>query len=436
MTECKQLEMVLPRVKGRELKVDFAGGNVSSDGGLLALKALDRKLGLSRKVAGCLRDRRDPSRIEHSLLSLVRQRLFGICAGWEDLNDADHLRHDVLHQSVCGVDGELGSAPTLCRLENQQDHGAAVALHRLLMDQFLDSFEREPEELVLDFDATDDPVHGHQEGRFFHGYYDRYCFLPLYVFCGSQLLVAYLRPGNSGAGRHAAAILKLLVKAIRARFASCRIVVRADSGFCRDLLLSWCDRHDIGYVIGIARNKVLEEEGEALQQQAAAAYAQTGEAQRLFGGFEYKAGPWKWLRYVVHKAEHLPGGANPRFVVTNLVCPEQELYEQRYCARGEMENRIKEQMQLFSDRTSAHAWWPNQWRLLLSGLAYVLLETLRRSALKSTSLARAQMAMIRLKLIKIGAVVTRNTRTIRVHLSSAYPLQELFAAMLKRLQCS
>ena len=382
MTECKQLKLALPRVKGRQVRVDFGGGDVSSDGGLVAIREVDRKMKLTERVARLLRD--------------PRQRVYGMCAGWEDLNDAEALRHDPLLQTLTGRDRALASASTLCRHENQQDRATAVSVSKLLVELFLNGFEKEPEELILDFDATNDPVHGHQEGRFFHGYYDEYCFLPLYVFCGDQLLVAYLRQSNQDAAKHAGAILKLLVRQIRSRFPNTRIIFRGDSGFCRDLILSWCDRFD-------------------------------------FGGFEYKAGSWKWMRWVIHKAEHTDKGSNPRFVVTNLDTDEQTVYEQRYCPRGEMENRIKEQMQLFSDRTSAHEWWPNQWRVLLSALAYTLMEKLRSTALKGTEFAKAQMSTIRSKLLKIGAVITRNSRTVHIRLSSSFPKQQLFALIMHRL---
>ena len=382
-----------------------------------------------------MRDERRGPGVQHQVLTMLRQRIYGLCAGWEDLNDAHVLRHDPLLQTLAGSDEALASAPTLCRLEQWQDRQTAWAVNQLLVELFLDSFKEPPEELILDFDATDDPVHGKQQGAFFHGYYDTYCFLPLYVFCGDQMLVAYLRPGNSDAARHSAGILKLLAGAIRARFPATRIIVRADSGFCRERLLSWCDRHDVGYIIGLARNPVLEELGQPRQQQAAREHEQTGQTARLFEGFDYKAQSWKWIRWVIHKAEHSCKGANPRFVVTNLAEPEsaQDLYEKLYCARGDMENRIKEQMQLFSDRTSSTRWWTNQWRVLLAGLAYTLLQHLRSAYLRGTSLARAQMAILRTKLIKIGAVITRNTRTVRIHLSSAYPLRELFGELMRQL---
>jgi len=433
MTECKQLDLALPRVKGRQVRVDFGGGDVSSDGGLIAIREVDRKMKLTERVARLLRDPRMSGKVEHKVVRMLRQRVYGICAGWEDLNDAEELRHDPLLQTLAGRDRALASASTLCRLENQQDRATAIRVSKLLVELFLDGFEKEPEELILDFDATNDPVHGHQEGRFFHGYYDEYCFLPLYVFCGDQLLVAYLRQSNQDAAKHAGAILKLLVRQIRSRFPNTRIIFRGDSGFCRDLILSWCDRFDVGYVVGIARNKVLEKKGEELQQKAAQQYAQTGQKQRLFGGFEYKAGSWNWMRWVIHKAEHTAKGSNPRFVVTSLDRDEQTVYEQRYCPRGEMENRIKEQMQLFSDRTSAHEWWPNQWRVLLSALAYTLMEKLRSTALKGTEFAKAQMSTIRSKLLKIGAVITRNSRTVHIRLSSSFPKQQLFALIMHRL---
>lgn len=364
---------------------------------------------------------------------MLRQRVYGLCAGWEDLNDFEQLRDDTLYQSLAGSGSRLASPSTLCRMENKQNREAAWKLNELLVELFIESFASEPEELILDFDATDNPVHGHQQGRFFHGYYDHYCFLPLYVFCGDQLLCAYLRPSNIDASKHAGAILKLLVTKLRQRWPDVRLIIRADSGFCRNRILGWCDRHDVGYIVGVARNERLQAIGESLQQRAAEEYERTGETQRLFGSFEYAAKSWTWLRLVIHKAEHTHKGANPRFVVTNLVGDDQYLYDKVYCARGDMENRIKEQIMLFSDRTSSHRWWTNQYRLLLSGLAYTLMEGLRRLALKGTQLANAQAATIRLKLIKIGAVITRNTRRIRIHLSETHPLKELFIQAVNRL---
>jgi hypothetical protein len=309
-----------------------------------------------------------------------------------------------------------------------------VAFHGVLLDQFVASFGAAPVELILDFDATDDRVHGHQEGRHFHGYYGDYCFLPLYVFCGEQLLVSYLRPSKIDAARHAWAILKLLVKRLRASWPGVKIILRGDSGFCRWRMLRWCEKAGVDYLVGLAKNKRLEALAAPLIDQAASAFAATGQKQRVFGWLDYAAGTWDKARRVIAKAEHTAKGKNPRYLVTSLPGDAQSLYEQTYCARGEMENRIKEhQLGLFADRTSCHAWWANQFRLLLSGAAYVLLETIRRVALAGTEMARAQVGSIRLKLLKIGVVVLRNTRRIRLLLSSAYPYQALFAHVAARL---
>jgi hypothetical protein len=331
----------------------------------------------------------------------------------------------------------LASPATLCRLENRVDRSACVELSKLLVERFVESFDTPPQELVLDFDATDDPVHGNQEGRFFHGYYDAYCFLPLYVFCDERLLVSYLRPSNIDAAKHSRAILKLLVARLRQAWPGVKVVFRGDSGFCRWKLMRWCDRHDVGYVIGLARNKTLERIAEPFMGQAKQQYDQTKQKQRVFTSFDYAAGTWDHPRRVVHKAEHNSQGDNPRFVVTNLTGDAQALYDQTYCARGEMENRIKEQqLGLFAGRTSCHAFAANQFRLLLSSFAYTLVETLRRTALAGTELARAQATTIRVKLLKVGAVVTTSVRRVVLRLSSAYPLQTLFRTVVAQLMPS
>ena len=297
----------------------------------------------------------------------------------------------------------------------------------MLVEKFIASFKEAPTELILDFDATDDRVHGQQEGRHFHGYYGDWCFLPLYVFCGEQLLVSYLRPSNLDASRHALAILKLLTARLREVWPEVKIILRADSGFCRRKILRWCDWARVDYVIGLAKNTRLQALSETLLSEARETFAATGEKQRRFGWIEYAAGTWPRARRVIAKAEHTDKGENPRYVVTSLEGDAQEIYDQVYCARGEMENRIKEQqLGLFSDRTSCHSWWANQFRVLLSAAAYVLMETIRRTGLVGTELARAQVTTIRLKLLKIGTVIVRNTRRIRLLFSSAYPHQELF----------
>jgi hypothetical protein len=304
---------------------------------------------------------------------------------------------------------------------------AAVAFHRVLVEKFIASFAQAPEELILDFDATDDRVHGQQEGRHFHGYYGDWCFLPLYVFCGEQLLVSYLRPSNIDAAKHAWPILKLLTARLRQAWPQVRIIFRADSGFCRWKMLRWCERAGVEYIVGLARNSRLQNLAAPLMEQAKVNFEGSGQKQRLFGWLEYAAQSWDQARRVIAKAEYSAQGSNPRFVVTNLAGTADRLYDEVYCGRGEMENRIKEQqLGLFSDRTSAHGWWANQFRLLLSSCAYVLLESIRRVGLAASELARAQVGTLRLKLLKIGTVIVRNTRRIRLFFSSAYPYAELF----------
>lgn len=426
MRKIQGKRLTFTSTKGRQVEADFTGGQVSSDGGLLLAREVDRKLDLIGRVARRLSDERQGGKVVHATETMLRQRVMGLIAGWEDLTDAQTLRTDPVHQVAAGGAGELASAPTLCRFENRQARAAAWAVNVELVEQFIASHAKAPGTLILDFDATDTPVHGQQENRFFHGYYDCHCFLPLYVFCGDQLLTAYLRPSNIDAAKHAAAILKLLVTRLRQAWPRTKIVFRADSGFCRDRLLSWCDRHDVKYVVGLARNERLLALAAPLLRRAEKQFKQTGQKQRLFTAFDYAAGTWARVRWVIAKAEHTDKGSNPRFIVTNIVGDSQRLYDRRYCQRGEMENRVKEQMMLFADRVSAHRWWPNQWRLLLSGLAYTLMEALRRLALQGTALAQATCATIRTKLIKIGAVVVSKLTIIRLHFSSHHPLRELF----------
>jgi len=433
-TICNPELFHFPAVKKRLVSARFTGGDVTSDGGITLLRQTDRRIGLTQALAKVLPDPRDPDRIEHPLRSLVRQRIYGLCQGYEDLNDHDTLRYDLAWQTAVERDRPLASSPTLCRLENRADRQVAWAVHQVLVEQFVASFKRPPKELILDFDCTDDRVHGQQEGRFFHGYYGDYCFVPLYVFCGEQLLVAYLRPSNIDPARHAWAALKFLVERLRQAWPKVKIIFRGDSGFCRWRLLRWCEAHQVGYIVGLAKNARVLALAQSLMDQAQAAYQQTQQKQRRFGQVRYAAETWDQARRVIVKAEHTDKGSNPRFVVTNLPGEVQELYDELYCARGEMENRIKEQqLGLFADRTSCHGWWANQFRLLLSSCAYVLLERLRALALAGTELARAQVQTIRLKLLKIGAVVLRNTRRVRLLLSSSYPYQGLFGQVVKAL---
>jgi len=434
VTECNHEAFSFSNCRKRQVKGNFFGDPISSNGGSLLLREVDRRIGLTMAVARALGDQRQRGKVRHDVATMVRQRVHAIALGYEDLNDHDALRDDLVVQTACERDGSLASSSTLCRFEQRAERQWAIAIHRELLEQFIASFARPPEELVLDFDATDDPVHGRQPGRFFHGYYDGYCFLPLYVFCGQQLLVAYLRPSNIDASKHAWSILSLLVKRLRQAWPGVRIVFRGDSGFCRHRMLDWCDRNDVRYIVGLARNAVLEREVQVACEVARDGFEATGAKNRLFHEFQYAAGSWRRTRRVIARIEHGPKGRNPRFVVTNLEGEANELYERVYCARGDMENRIKEQqLALFADRTSSSKWWTNQYRVLLAALAYTLLETMRRTALRGTDLARAQCQTLRLRLLKIGAVVTRNTRTVAVRLSSACPDQAVFRLLVHRL---
>jgi hypothetical protein len=404
----------------------------------LLLREAYRRLNLVKRISACIPDPRDPACIEHQQATMIAQRVMAIACGWEDLNDHQSLRHDPLWQIATerGVDGErpMASPSTLCRLENRVSRKACVKLAALMVEQFIESHREPPTELVLDFDATNDPLHGHQKGHFFNGYYDEYCFLPLYVFCGSQLLCAYLRPSDIGAAHRAWAVLSLLVKRFRQVWPNVRITFRGDSGFCRWRMMRWCDRHQVDYIIGVARNPALERFAGDLMQKAESQYQATGIKQRLFAWTEYGATTWDRERSIIMKAEHTAGGPNPRFVVTSLKGEAQGLYDAIYCARGQAENYIKEQqLGLFADRTSCHDFTANQFRVLLSGFSYILVDHLRRTVLVGTELATAQADTIRLKLFKIGAVVKASVRRLVLHLSSAYPLQALFQLVCERL---
>ena len=432
--KCYQRSFEFPRVNRRIVEARFDGGDITSDGGVLLLRQADRLTGLSDSIARALSDPRRQASCDHDVPGLVRQRLYAIALGYEDLNDHDGLRQDVALQTAVERDQWLASASTLCRFENRADRETAWRLHEVLLDQFIASFKRAPKKLILDFDATDDPVHGEQDGRFFHGYYRHYCFLPLYVFCGHQLLVSYLRPSNIDGAKHGWAILSLLVKRLRQVWPKVRIIFRGDGGFCRWKMLRWCDHHEVGYIIGLAKNKRLNRLTASLQDEAAACFAATGHKVRWFTDFQYAARSWDGARRVIAKIEHSQHGVNPRYVVTNLEGDAKQLYDKLYCARGDMENRIKEnQLDMFGDRTSCQHWWPNQFRLLLASLAYTLIEAIRRIALKGTELANAYVGTIRLKLFKIGAVILKNTRRIRFLLASGCPYKELYFLAANRL---
>ena len=439
MTECNGLPLVFSSIGRQKIGADFNGGKLTSDAGATLLREVDKRIGLIDAITNCIPDPREPAKILHDLRTLLAQRIFAIAMGYEDLNDHDSLRDDPLLQLVTerGINETqpLGSASTLCRFENCIDRKTMAKMAEVFVEQFIASHDTPPEQIVLDFDATDDPVHGDQEGRFFHGYYDNYCFLPLYVFCGDQLLVSYLRPSKIDAAKHTRAILKLLVRRFRQVWPEVKIIFRGDSGFCRWRLLRWCDKHRVNYIVGLAKNEVLKRLAEPHLQQVAEQFEQTEQKQRIFVEVEYGAATWDKKRRVIIKAEHNSRGANPRFVVTNLSGAPQGLYDDLYCQRGDMENRIKEQqLDLFADRTSCHAFLSNQFRLLLSSAAYVLLESLRRLGLKGTELARAQAGTMRLKLLKIGARITCSVRRIVLHLAGGYPFKQLFVHILSRLR--
>ena len=435
MTNCNQEWIEFPAVKRRKVQAAFSGGDITSDGGALLLRDMDRRLGLLESVNRVLHDPRDSDRVVHSRLSRLRQRIYGLCLGYEDLNDHQELRLDPALQTAVNRDTHLASQATLCRLENRMDRSAMVALHKVLVEQFIASFNKPPRKLILDFDATDDRVHGQQEKRFFHGYYNHYCFLPLYVFCGKQLLVSYLRPSNIDGAKHAWAILALLVKRLRQAWPNVKLIFRGDSGFCRPKMLDWCDRQDVGYVVGLAKNARLLGKV-AIEREVAADYFEaTGEKVRFFESIRYAAGSWKSQRRVIAKIEHTDKGSNPRFIVTNLKGSSQSLYDRLYCARGEMENRIKEQqLGLFADRTSSATLRANQLRLYFSSFAYVLLHGLRRLGLTGTAFAKAQSTTIRLKLLKIGARLHLTVRKVWLSFSEASPYASDIAQILANLK--
>jgi hypothetical protein len=444
-TDCNKPIIRFTPLARREVLAEFDAGAISSDGGMILLREVDRRINLLNRVDQLIPDPRDPLHIQHDQRTLIAQRVLAIACGWEDLNDHATLRNDLVLQlatdrkasgSQDDVDPvrPLASASTLCRLENRIDRQACVRVNQLLVELFIESHKTPPTQVILDFDATNDPVHGKQEGRFFHGYYDEYCFLPLYVFAGEQLLCAYLRPSNIDGAKHAWAILALISRRLRQAWPGVKIIFRGDSGLCRWKMLRWCDRRGVDYIVGLAKNSALTKLSATLIASAENAFKETGQKQRLFGEFTYAAGTWDKERRVIARIEHTDKGENPRFILTSLAGQGQQLYEQIYCARGEMENRIKEQqMGLFADRTSCHDFVANQFRLLLSSLAYVLIETLRRTCLAGTELAQAQATTIRLKLLKIGALVQRSVRRIVIHLSESFPMREVFQTLAATL---
>jgi hypothetical protein len=450
MTECTQTSFEFEGHFSRQVVARFDGGRQTSDAGALLLRETDRRLKLLSRFAGCFIDGRDASRVEHRVEEMVAQRIYGLALGYEDLNDHEQLRHDPLLAMLAGkndVESALAGKSTLNRLElstTKEDRYKKIlckaeAIDQLLVDVFIESYPDAPDEIVLDLDATDLPIHGHQEGRFFHGFYDHYCYLPLYIFCDDHLLGARLRQSNIDGSAGALEEVQRIITQIRKSWPAVRIILRADSGFCRDGLMVWCENNGVDFVFGLARNSRLEEILAPTLREAAALYHQTQKAARVFTEFQYETlHSWTRPRRVIGKAEQIEGKANPRYVVTSLdptAWPPQKLYEELYCARGDMENRIKEQLSLFADRVSAETMWANQLRLYFSAIAYVLVAGLRRLALTGTELARAQVQTIRLHLLKIGAQLRITIRKIWISMASGYPYPMIFHRAWISLRC-
>ena len=455
-TQCKQETFLFQTQNKRDLVAHFNGGNITSDAGGLLLQQTERIAGIIKRFAACFTDHRDPDLIEHSVEELIAQRVYALALGYEDLNDHDELRNDPLLAVLVGKDDPTGQnrirqrdkgkalagKSTLNRLEltpvraNHKSRYKKITINRHAVDDFLvavflESYRRPPARIILDLDATDDPLYGNQAGRFFHGYYQNYCYLPLYIFCGQHLLCARLRPSNIDASTGSVKELDRIVCHIRSRWPYVQIVIRGDCDFCREHIMAWCERNQVDYVLGLAKNERLRREIAAEIEQAKKLYQETAQAARMFKDFAYQTlESWSRSRRVVGKAEYLAKGENPRFVVTSLSADEVDartVYEDSYCARGDMENRIKEQqLWLFAARSSCATMRANQLRLWFSSVAYTLMVALRRLGLQGTKLAQAQCGTIRLKLLKMGAQIRLTVRKIWVSLSESYPYQQLF----------
>ena len=452
MTECTQSEFEFQAHFSRRVVAGFDGGTMTSDGGGLLLRETDQRLNLLPRLAECFLDGRSPLLVKHPVAQLVAQRVYGLALGYEDVNDHEQLRQDPLLRVLAGkpeMDEPLAGKSTLNRLElsdGTPDRYKKItywkdAIDELFVELFLEAFDQAPEEIALDLDTTDLELHGGQEGRFFHGYYDEYCYLPLYIFCGEHVLCARLRQANIDASAGSLKEVERVVQQIRARWPEVRIILRGDSGFCRDELMDWCERQQkVNYVFGKARNQRLRGIIAPQLAQAAAEYERTQKPARVFAEFSHETttGSWSRARRVVAKAEHIDGKENPRYVVTSQSAedwPAQKLYEELYCARGDMENRIKEQFHLFADRVSTETMRANQLRVYLSAMAYALVCGLRRLGLKGTELAQAQAATIRAKLFKIGAQVRVSVRRVCLSLASSYPWQGVFQHVWSNLRC-
>lgn len=453
MTECNQSSFGFEACGRRDIVARFDGGTISSDGGAFLLRQTDRRLQLLPRLAECFLDGRNQKLVDHPIEEMLAQRIYGLALGYEDVNDHEQLRNDPVFGILAGraeLSEPLAGKSTLNRMElgtgiNNRYKKITFwkeALDELLVTLFIEAHQSAPEEIVLDVDTTDLPLHGKQEGRFFHGYYDSYCYLPLYVFCGDHILCARLREANHDAAFGCLAEIRRIVAQIRGAWPEVKIVLRGDSGFCRNELMSWCEDNEVDFVFGLARNQRLRKIIGQQMHQATQQWNQTSKPARVFTEFDYrtrkkKNGGWDRERRVVAKAEHIDGKENPRFVVTSLPgsnLPARKLYEELYCARGEMENRIKEQFSLFADRVSTETMRANQLRLYLSAMAYVLVSGLRRLGLKATALAEAQVSTIRTRLLKIGAQIRVTVRKVWVSMASHYPWQSLYQQVWTNLQ--
>ena len=454
MTECIQSGFGFKACGSREIVARFDGGTISSDGGALLLRQTDQRLNLLPRLAECFLDGRNQALVDHSVLEMLSQRVYGLALGYEDVNDHEQLRQDPVFGILAGreeLEEPLAGKSTLNRMElgaGTPDRYKKItfwkeAVDELLVQVFLESHDHAPAEIILDVDTTDLPLHGQQEGRFFHGYYDNYCYLPLYIFCGEHVLCARLRQADHDAAFGSLPEIQRIVAQIRAAWPATKIILRGDSGFCRNQLMSWCENNGVDFVFGLARNQRLRKIIGAHMHAATQQWNQTGKPARVFSEFNYQAkktkkGGWDRERRVVAKAEHIAGKENPRFVVTSLLgeaWAAQALYEELYCARGDMENRIKEQFSLFADRVSTETMRANQMRLYLSTMAYVLVSGLRRVGLKGTELAEAQVSTIRTKLLKIGAQIRVTVRKVWVSMASSYPWQDLYQQVWANLRC-
>jgi hypothetical protein len=454
MTECNQSTFGFKGVGSREIEARFDGGTISSDGGAFLLREIDQRLNLISRFSECFLDGRNQSLVEHSVEEMLSQRIYGLALGYEDLNDHEQLRNDPVFGILAGkrnLAEPLAGKSTLNRLElstARPDRYKKIAFRQeavdeLLVSVFIESHQQAPTEIVLDMDTTDLPLHGQQEGRFFHGYYDNYCYLPLYVFCGDHVLCARLREANHDAAFGCLPEIERIVKQIRAAWPEVRIILRGDSGFCRNQLMSWCESRDVDYVFGMARNKRLRKIIGKQMHEATLQWKQTGKPARVFTEFQHSTkktnrSGWDRERRVAAKAEHIDGKENPRFIVTSL--PGERwaagaLYEELYCGRGDMENRIKEQFSLFADRVSAETMRANQLRLYLSAAAYILVSGLRRVGLRGTELAQAQVSTIRTKLLKIGAQIRVSVRRVWISMASSYPWQGIYRQVWLNLRC-